>query len=310
MYTIYKDQNNEVIKKKDVTITPIQSDSIITFNVRVVFEGNFKLPPNLFLLNINSNVGSFQNIQLNYSTNDADGNQVFSGTFVINARDSSVLKQPHLVNKPIYFVPSVVLNTDIWNNTKFDPSVTEDTMNLFIQQVYSDSNIVFNQVFKYTNLFRLQEFFNSTSLNEQINKPTLSIKGFRNLNFNQWSVIDEIFMRTNNQNLPLNADDYYIEIKYYIDGDEKSFKFNSEKLKNPFNIDYDFVKKELITQKNPYIWNSKIYFPEPVSGEIFIWFKIDESEFYGSNKFSISQPLFGKNGKYKLSYKSDIKYEK
>ncbi len=42
----------------------------------------------------------------------------------------------------------------------------------------------------------------------------------------------------------------------------------------------------------------------------FIWFKIDESEFYGSNKFSISQALFGKNGKYKLSYKSDIKYEK
>lgn len=299
MYCINQIYSNKY-KKVDFEVSNISST--LNVKIKVIIPGNFILPPNIFLVNIESNIGKFDNIQLYLDWTHYDECS-YIGEFNININDSSILSKKNISGLKIYFKPTILINSDVWNSIKFNPNTNLDVQNEFIKFIYQQSTYQGDWNFWYSNLFDLANYFSNLNNKYYIKPhPYLSINGFENLNFQNWSPINKIF--TNQENIKnSNIKNFYLEIHFQTENKTKTFKFDAENLKKLFNIEYDFETKNFIIV-DAIKENKKITFPSKVNGKIFIWFQISNNEYYCSRNFNINQDFISNNGKYKVTLSS------
>lgn len=267
-----------------------QNKNSLFATIKVTFDGNFNLPPNLIIMNLESNIGTISNLTLYETKVISNTSREFETSFNINLNNVNALNGDKFLEE-LVFSASFDVNKDVYNNSNLGGNFPHFYNDLL--KINFNSSVNFNNYFPisklseyyikneyksdYKNLAELPKDFYDWATKEMtiypefwFNKATI----FEDL---EYKPIDLLYKANSNKNLISRTfDKVSVVVNYYVDDTEKKLDLdfsnvvdsnvnNNNSLYLGVKTLYNFEKKELY-QSSAGV--SGVYFPVPTSGNL------------------------------------------
>lgn len=251
-------------------------------------EGLFNLPENLLLMNIDSNIGQFNNIKLRL-IKDYKVKKRYEANLLINLNSSAYLSSDHFLEE-LYFKVNFDINETVLNNSNISGNF--NTFYRELKNITMKENVFFNNYFP---ISKLSEYYISSSYKNNfynldslpydlfswsnklmtINSEYWFIKAQDFSNIDHKTSIDKLYYaNVKDSSFIKTFDKVSIILNYFIEGKQKSLKLDLESKPNNninqnktlflgINTIYNFEKQELYQSTEGI---QGIYFPIKTSG--------------------------------------------
>lgn len=280
----WKDAQPQIIFK--------QNKNSLLVTIRVWFQGNYYIPPNMLLMNLETSIGSISNLTL-YEIKEITNNaRQYETSFNININSNNILNKESFLEE-LFISASFDINKEVYNNSNL-PGYFIHFYNDFIK-INFNSSVYFNNYFPISKLSEYYINSNYKSDYKNLNELPKDFYDWANKEmtiypefwFNKATVFEDIDYQPINHLYKANSDKTLltktfdkvsVTVIYYIDNVEKKLDLDFSNVVDS-NLDsnnnlylgvktlYNFENKELY-QSNSGV--SGIYFPVPTNGNLIV----------------------------------------
>ena len=306
MYYINKLNNSQYLvldNSNNSGISFSYFQNTLRLEINLYLKGDYFLPTNHFYLNIISNLGNIDSLELNL-INSSNYINHYKAICNIDLNDT-LLKDKDVYLQSLFFDCFLKVNYESLHDLNID-------LNGFIQDVNKinlSGQLIFSNYFPISKLseyyinekYRLNYKFLDTLPNDFFVWSTIDQNEYPKLWFNRYNqeynndfqVINPIYISNlGNGKLIDFVNNLSISVDYYINNESKSLKINNAYLNSNYNgnclylgvtTSFDFDKNELIQNLNNGV--NGIYFPIKTNGQINLSFEYKDFKYKDSIPF-------------------------